>query len=123
MSTCTGLSVIPCAVQPNLRAICLLLPPMPHPTSTICMHPRPLSAAQSVHADVCCEHVRHSCSGADASSQEALHATCTALKDEAGAAGTSAHTFVAEVAPAHESTSSIMSICASWLLLGAAPLG
>ena len=33
--TCTGLSVNPRAVQPYFRAMCLLLPPMPHPTSTI----------------------------------------------------------------------------------------
>ena len=34
--TWTGLSVIPRAAQPYFRAICLLLPPMPQPTSTIC---------------------------------------------------------------------------------------
>jgi len=32
---CTGLSVRPRAVQPYFLAMCLLLPPMPHPTSTI----------------------------------------------------------------------------------------
>lgn len=35
-AACTGLSVMPCAVHPNLRLMCLLLPPMPQPTSTIC---------------------------------------------------------------------------------------
>ena len=34
--TCTGLSVMPRASQPNFWAMCLLLPPMPQPTSTIC---------------------------------------------------------------------------------------
>lgn len=34
---CTGLKVMPCAVQPYLLLMCLLLPPMPQPTSTNCV--------------------------------------------------------------------------------------
>ena len=33
---CTGLRVSPRAEQPYILAMCLLLPPMPHPMSTIC---------------------------------------------------------------------------------------
>ena len=36
LGTCTGLRVMPRAAQPNLLAMCRLLPPMPQPTSTIC---------------------------------------------------------------------------------------
>jgi len=35
-NTCTGDSVMPSALQPNFLEMCLLLPPMPQPTSTIC---------------------------------------------------------------------------------------
>jgi len=45
-STCTGLSVIPRAAQPNLRAMCLLLPPMPQPTSNTCGAARRSSAVR-----------------------------------------------------------------------------
>jgi hypothetical protein len=48
---CTGLRVMPCAVQPHLLLMCLLLPPMPQPTSTICA-----TAMQRVMQNSCMDH-------------------------------------------------------------------